>query len=260
MTMGVLETSQSVPESAFVTPSALSGTQKTPTKVKPEAQPQAAQEKIAKKPISTETKKTSPEIKKDTSDMLDGTPQMPAFETKTSTRVEPTAATPPAPAMTRSLPENLSLLTPEVLRIAQALSDGRLMRLEITADMVGGTLLYDGDVHFVTPQGATPKAPAASAVLADPGNVAASKLQSRGATGHAVRTRKDDIMRIMRHLPDDWMNLTEIASLFWEDEGFKSVDTCRASLVSPAKELLKEGLIEKMKVKHGSKYRLAKNG
>lgn len=144
----------------------------------------------------------------------------------------------------------LETLSADVLRIAMAIASGELKQMIITQDMVGGTLLYEGNIRFVpseTPKVMEDQKVALREAWVKPSNK--SRKVQKGVT-------ESVFLDLLGNFKGYWMNMTEIADILWEDYGYKDLDSCKNSISRFVRPMLLANLITRKQIDGVYKYHI----
>lgn len=159
-------------------------------------------------------------------------------------------------------------LSPDILLLAKRLSESSFESFEITPDMVGETLLYKGDLHLVEPKKGDilPDYLVEPVVEASPETcVQSDTLEIDQAFGHGFSGQKSfwsgehgpdygntdrgfiskaDLLNVLKEFPDKWFSTSIVADLIWKERGYRTFESCQASMYKFFEALLKDGKVE----------------
>lgn len=160
--------------------------------------------------------------------------------------LSPVPAPVPSSSVARPvLPEGVEAIPPAVLKLAMKIASGQLKPLLITQDMVGSTLLFEGRILFTG--GTVPS----GAALAD----APRPVKAGACSTPPADAATDLILATLAQLAPDFVTANDVADLVWQDMGYKSQVSARASIPRRLATLVSHGKVEKRLDPVG--YRLA---
>lgn len=174
-------------------------------------------------------------------------------KTKVARVAAPSAAAPvEAPAATDDVP----VIGADVLAIAMRILSGDLRTVRITADMVGKTLIHEGEVHLVEgvlPAMVAPTMPAKAEV--------AEKLRqpTRRAGDSATTEMRRNLVRTALGIdPKAWLTHVELADLIADEAGYATRKSLLGCLRSLLVTMCRDGALEVRRIGAVESYRLAK--
>lgn len=183
--------------------------------------------KPADKPLSpakpTPEKKAVSKMPLDTATMT--APKAPTPEKPVTPAKVVAAAPAPVPAATHvvsQVPGAVGVIPGDIMALALRIAAGELQKMEITADMVGQTLFFDGTVTRVGAATAVP-AHAATALVATPAPTPAPVVSTRGAA------KRDALLASLTSL-GGFVTVKDLAVLHIEEFGYRNLDSARASI------------------------------
>jgi hypothetical protein len=242
---------QPIEASQFFKPTAA-----TATAIPPQAMPQfdaipekGSTAKKAPRPVHTVKAKSKPAAKaaqpskpveetvapeeKDTTPMSTANATVqPAAPVTNVTPLPQKAAPQAAPAPAATKPAGVETVSADVLALAMKIASGEMQSLEITPEMVGQTMFFDG--RLIMTDGAAPVAPAKM--------VAKNTATTRGASGLDARDSK--LLSTLKEMGPDFVTLTDLTQLVWEELDFMSFASARASIVTRLRKLAKAGHVD----------------
>jgi hypothetical protein len=189
------------------------------------------------------TKASKPKKRK-TALKKEKTMEVKAIDTKAATPVNVNAAEAEAGI------SNVIHISDEVMELARKIVSGKYRQIDVTADMVGKTLLVDGEVLIAS--GAAPTAsvsPAQSTAMAEATVDAVVKVGTNSVN--------DKVLATLREFAPESVTQKDIAELLWQDLGYKSVNSAYASISSRMTRLVRKGAVIESKKEGKRAFNLA---
>lgn len=146
-------------------------------------------------------------------------------------------------------PAPLPLVDPAAMDLAMKILSGQMQRLEITADMVGMTLAYQGEIVVV---GATPVARLVAAPVPNTGGDAPAphhrqRLQPAATRVDRTGSRHAEVRRIALAALgtlSDWVSNQDLSDLIHGEAGYQSARSMAGMLAAVLDGLRREGRLE----------------
>lgn len=194
---------------------------------KPEAT--AVQKAVQKSPAS-KTMKEEMTLEHTTIDRTNASKVTPVKPRKAAKHAAPKAARKPVPTMTP--------ISADVLALAQKIASGDYTQVQITPEMVGATLMFNGEMMITETR--TDTVPAAIAPVSEP-----KHGQPEPAT-HAVGKINNVNAKLIAAIKDfapEAVTQKDLSELLFEEIGYKNVASALAAISSRLTRLCNKGLV-----------------
>lgn len=209
--------------------------------------PKAKRKKAITKTSNTKKTKVSTQKTKDK------TMEATAIDTKNAEAVNIV----PAKSADEAAPAGLTIVSDDVLALARKIASGKYQQINITSDMVGKTLLLDGEAFLTGSMAAevpTKATPTASATAHEVKINTTGKTSETKSRGEVI---SEKLLATIKTFNPEPVSQKDLAELHAADFGYKSLNSARASISRHLTKMVQDGILTESEIKRMRHFTLA---